>query len=307
MIGEPTAAAAGAVRPRPRLSHHQRESYLGYLLVLPAVLVVVGIIGFPFVFSIWISFTDRMVGAEGAFVGLRNFGYILSWTSFGRAVANTAVLTGATVAAELVVGLALAALLNRRFRGRGFFRAVMLVPWVMPSFVAFLIWKMLYAPLGGAINLALVSVGLLEAPIDWLGTAATALPAVIVATVWRSFPFFAVSFLAGMQTIPADLYEAAEVDGAGPWQRFRHVTLPGIRHVVLVVTMLALIWTANSFSGIYILTRGGPSDATTVFTMLAYTQGILNYRLGEAAAVSVAFLPFLVALIVVIASRLQRD
>ncbi len=288
-------------------TYHQREAAWGYLLVLPALLVVVGIIGFPFLFAIWISFTDRMVGTAGTFVGLTNFEYILRWPSFGRAVANTAILVVATTSIKFVLGLALATLLNQPLRGRAFFRGLMLVPWVLPTFIAFTIWRMLYAPLGGAINLVLVNLGLIEMPVDWLGTTATAMPAIIIAAVWRGLPFFTVSFLAGMQSVPQELYEAASIDGAAAWQRFWHITLPGIRHIVLVVILLATIWASNTFSVVYVLTRGGPSDATTVFTMLAYQQGILNYRLGEASAVSVAFLPVLVTLIVIIAGFLQRD
>lgn len=289
------------------LTFRQQEALWGYLLVLPAILVVLGVIAYPFAFSIWISFTDRMVGTEGGFVGLRNFEYLLRWTSFNRAVVNTVILVVTTIAAKLVLGLAIASLLNQQIRARWFFRAVMLVPWIMPAFVAFLIWRMLYAPLGGAINLILVNLGIVEVPIDWLGTASTALPAVIVAAIWRGFPFFVVSFLAGMQNIPQELYDAAAVDGATAWRKFLHITLPGIRHIILVVTLLTTIWTSNTFTIIYMMTRGGPSDATTVFTILAYQQGILNYRLGEAAAVSVAFLPILIVLVVVIAGFLQRD
>lgn len=280
---------------------------LGYLLVLPAVAVVVGIIGYPFVFAVWISFTDRMVGTPGNFIGLRNFEYLLKWPSFSRAVFNTVFLVVTSISVKLVLGLALAQLLNQRIRARWFFRGTLLVPWVMPAFVAYLAWRMLYAPLGGGINLLLTGLGIIEAPIDWLGSSSTALPAVVIADIWRGIPFFLISFLAGMQNIPQERYEAAAVDGATPWQRFWNITLPGIRHIVLVVVLLVSIWTSNTFTIIYIMTRGGPSDATTVFTMLSYQQAILNYRLGEGSAVSVAFLPILAVMIVVVARALQRD
>jgi multiple sugar transport system permease protein len=132
------------------------------------------------------------------------------------------------------------------------------------------------------------------------------MPSVIIAHVWRSFPFYAMSFLAGMQTIPLELYEAAQVDGASRWQQFRYITLPSLYHIIGVVVLLTTIWTANAFEPIYLLTGGGPSDATTVYTMLVYVMGMVNLRLGEAAAVSVLFLPLLIGLVLVVTGLLQR-
>ena len=197
---------------------------------------------------------------------------------------------------KLAIGLGLALLVNRRFRLRGLFRALLMLPWAMPAFVAFLAWRVLYQPIGGGFNLLLTASGLYPEIIDWLGQRSTAMPAVIAASVWRGFPFWFVSILAALQTIPGELYEAALVDGASAWQRFRAVTLPAIRPVVIITAVLSSIWTANSFENVWLLTQGGPSDATIVFPVLAYF-GMQTQRLGEAAAVSVAMLPVLAILV----------
>jgi ABC-type sugar transport system permease subunit len=176
----------------------------------------------------------------------------------------------------------------------------------MPGFVAFLVWRLLFQPIGGAINLVLTDLGIYSGYIDWLGQKSTALPAVIVATVWRGFPFWCIAFLAALQGVPNELYEAAKIDGASAWQRFRSVTLPAIRPVIIVVTLLSTIWTSNSFENIWLMTQGGPSDATMVFPVLAYF-GMQTQRLGEAAAVSVAMLPALAILVIVVTTFMHED
>jgi ABC-type sugar transport system permease subunit len=172
--------------------------------------------------------------------------------------------------------------------------------------VAFITWKLLYAPQGGAFNYILLESGLATSHVDFLSTKALALPSVIMATFWRGFPFWVIAFLAALQNIPQELYEAAAIDGANAWQRFRNITLPGIRHVVLVVVLLSTIWTTNSFENVWLLTQGGPSDATMIFPVLAYF-GLQNLRIGEAAAVSVAMLPIFALLAFIVAVLLQRE
>jgi ABC-type sugar transport system permease subunit len=209
--------------------------------------------------------------------------------------------------AKLVIGLGLAVLLNQAVPGRGLMRALIMLPWAMPGFVAFLVWKLLFLPIGGGVNLILAEIGLYTDVIDWLGQRSTAMPAVIIATVWRGFPFWAISFLAALQGVPQELYEAAKVDGASPWQRFWDITLPMIRPVILIVVLMSSIWTANSFENIWIMTQGGPSDATMVFPVLAYF-GMQTQRLGEAAAVSVAMIPALLILVFFVTAAIgDRD
>jgi ABC-type sugar transport system permease subunit len=301
-----TAARIPAVKPRRRLTFAQRQSLWGYLLVLPAIILLLALVAYPFLYAIAISFTSRIVGDAGEWVGLDNFRYLSKTASFEKTVRNTIMLVIVSDIAKLAIGLGLALILNERIRGRGVYRAFILLPWAMPGFVAFLVWRLLFQPIGGGINLILTETGIYPEIVDWLGQRSTAMPAVIIATVWRGFPFWCISFLAALQTVPPDLYEAAKIDGANAFQRFRSVTLPHLRHVILVVVLLSSIWTANSFENIWIMTQGGPSDATMVFPVLAYF-GMQTQRLGEAAAVSVAMIPALLILVFVVTALLREE
>jgi multiple sugar transport system permease protein len=299
------AVNTAAVR-RAKLSFSGRQALWGYLLVLPAVLLVLGLVAYPFFYAIYISFTSRVVGNAGEWIGFDNFRYLRKSPSFTRSIRNTITLVLVSDALKLVIGLGLALLVNQQFRGRGIFRSFIMLPWAMPGFVAFLTWRVLYQPIGGGINLVLSQTGIHTDVIDWLGRKPTAMPAVIIASVWRGFPFWFVSLLAALQSVQVDLYEAARVDGANAWRRFWSVTFPAIRPVILVTTLLSSIWTANSFENIWLLTAGGPSDATMVFPVLAYF-GMQTQRLGEAAAVSVAMVPVLAVLVIIVTSMMQED
>ena len=288
------------------LSLGQRNSLLGYLLVAPVLVCLLLLVVYPFLFAIWISFTDRTVGAEGRLIGLANYAHLLGQPSFRATVWNTLVLVGVVQTLKLGAGLGIAVLLNQPIRGRQFWRGLVLLPWAMPAFVAFITWKLLYAPQGGAFNLVLLGLGLVDTHVDFLSTRALAMPSVIVATFWRGFPFWVISFLAALQSVPPELYEAAAIDGAGAWQRFQRITLPSIRHVVLVVLLLSTIWTTNGFENVWLLTQGGPSDATMTFPVLAYL-GLQSLRIGEAAAVSVSMLPFFAVLALFVAKLLEED
>ncbi len=281
------------------------QSRFAYTLVLPVVLLLAGLVAYPFLYAIYVAFTDRVVGNDGQWIGLANFRYLAQSPAFSAAVWNTIVLVVASDALKLLIGLGLALLVNRRFRFQGLFRSLLMLPWAMPAFVAFLTWRVLYQPIGGGINLLLTDSGIYPEIVDWLGQRSTAMPAVIAASVWRGFPFWFVSILAALQTIPVELYEAARVDGASAWQRFWAVTFPSIRPVVIITAVLSSIWTANSFENVWLLTQGGPSDATIVFPVLAYF-GMQTQRLGEAAAVSVAMLPVLAILVFTGTHMMQR-
>jgi len=281
------------------------QTRFAYALVLPVVVILAALVAYPFFYAIFISFTDRVVGNDGKWIGLGNFDYLSKLPAFSASIRNTIVLVVASDVLKLAIGLSLALLVNRRFRGQGLFRSLLMLPWAMPAFVAFLCWRVLYQPIGGGLNLVLTQTGLWPEIIDWLGQRSTAMPAVIAASVWRGFPFWFVSILAALQTVPLELYEAARVDGATALQRFWAVTWPGIRPVVIITTLLSSIWTANSFENVWLLTQGGPSDATIVFPVLAYF-GMQTQRLGEAAAVSVAMLPVLMILVFVGTSMMQR-
>ncbi len=307
------AAPSEVARPaRPGLfgfggmSLASQEVALGWALLAPVLAVMAILVIWPFATAVWIAFTDKTIGREGYWVGLTNFAYVVSSPRFVRSLQNSLILTLASLSLKLVLGMAMALVLNQGFRGRNLLRAFFLVPWVLPAFVGYMTWRWLYDPLQGMLNYAIIDLGLARFPLEFLSSPTTALPSVIVAHVWRSFPFFGLAFLAGMQNIPAEQYEAAAVDGASAWQRFLYVTLPGLRHIILVVVMLSTIWTFNAFEPVYLLTGGGPADATMVYTVLAYEMGIVNMRLGEASAVPVLILPVLGMFIVALSGLMNR-
>jgi ABC-type sugar transport system permease subunit len=302
-MAEQAALKPRAQTSKPRLSLSRRTSLLGIALVAPIVICLLVLVVYPFFFGVSISFTDRQIGREGQFVGLANFIYLTQVPSFQKSIVNTLVLVGWVQFLKLVFGLGIAILLNQAIRGRKFWRGLILLPWAMPAFVAYLTWKLLYVPQGGAFNM--ISIGLGLGNIDFLSKD-LAMPSVILATFWRGFPFWVISFLAALQSVPQEQYEAAAIDGASAWQRFVHITIPGIRHVVLVVVLLSTIWTTNGFENIWLITQGGPSDATMTFPVLAYF-GLQTLRIGEAAAVSVAMLPVFVMMAFIGVKMLERD
>jgi multiple sugar transport system permease protein len=302
-VSVPARSPAAALRR----SLMEREVFLGWLLLAPVLVVMAVLVVWPFTTAIWIAFTDKSIGRDANWVGLANFSQVVSSPRFLRAIQNSLIFTVVAIALKFVLGMAMALVLNRAFFGRNLLRAYFLVPWVLPGFVAYMIWRWFLDPLQGVMNYALTDLGLITFPLEFLSSPASAMPSVIVAHVWRNFPFFGVAFLAGLQNIPSEQYEAAAVDGANGWQKFVYITLPGLRHVILVVLMLATIWTFNSFEPIFILTGGGPADATIVYTVLAYEMGIVNMRLGEASAVPVLILPILGLFIVALSGLMSRD
>ena len=290
--------------PRRRNAGWRTRAF-AYALVAPVVLLILGLVAYPFLFAIWVSFTDMVVGSVGQFVGFRNFEYLAGTATFWSAIWNTITIVLVSDILKLGIGLGLALLVHQHLPGRGLFRSFLMLPWAMPAFVAFLTWRVLYQPIGGGFNLILTQTGIHTEVIDFLGQRSTAMASVIAASVWRGFPFWFVSILAALQSVPRELHEAAIVDGASTWQRFWNVTLPGIMPVIIVTTLLSSIWTANGFEHVWLLTAGGPSDATMVFPVLAYF-GMQTQRIGEAAAVSVYMLPVLGILVIFATSLMMR-
>jgi ABC-type sugar transport system permease subunit len=305
-MSQSVSASRLAESRSPRFTLRQTDAILGYLLVAPLVISILILVVYPFFFAIAISFTDRMVGAEGEWVGLGNYAYLMGQPQFLATIRNTIVLVASVQTLKLVLGLGIAVLLNQNVRFRSFWRGLILLPWAMPAFVAFITWRLLFAPQGGAFNYILIELNLVTSHVEFLSDPDLAMISVIIASFWRGFPFWVISFLAAMQNVPHELYEAAALDGAGAWKRFRHVTLPGIRHVVLVVILVSTIWTTNSFEAVWLMTGGGPSNATMTFPVLAY-YGLQSLQIGEAAAVSVAMLPIFAVLFVVIATLLREE
>jgi multiple sugar transport system permease protein len=313
----PTAAAplpAGATldarahRRRRGLTRLLGPDYrLGYVFVVPIVLLVLALVAYPFGYAIYLSMTKKYVGVPPVFVGLDNYVKLAGDGFFRRAVANSFVFTFGSVAVKLVLGMAMALVLTSRIRFRGFFTGLLLIPWVAPTVVSALNFLWIYDYSLGVLNYLLVRVlRLLPTGVGWLSEPDTAMASVIAVNIWRGFPFFGISFLAGLKGIPADLYEAAAADGANALQRFRHVTLPGLKNILIIVVLLSTIWTFNDFQIVYILTKGGPGGATQVLPVLTYEIAFGAQRLGEAVAVALTMLPGLAIVIVVLARYMRR-
>jgi multiple sugar transport system permease protein len=302
--------AAAAAPPRPlaffRVNRVQ-ERVLGYALVAPIGLLVVGLIAYPFLSAVYLSLTQKMVGYPARFVGLDNYVQLYQSARFRAVVWNSTIFTVASITAKLALGMTMALALHRAVRGSQFLRGILLLPWVIPTVVIALTWRWLLDLFRGLVNVSLLDAGLIRSGIHWLGDPALAMLSVVTANVWRGFPFFGVSILAAMQTVPQELYDAADVDGASAWQKFWRITLPTIKGVVIVVTLLSTIWTLNDFNIVYIMTRGGPGAATHVFATYSYELGIQSQRWGLAMAASMYSLPALALLIVVVVRYLHRE
>ena len=292
------AAAPVSTSRRFRLP---RDAGLGYLLLLPAAFLLLMLVGYPFLTAVIMSLQKKLIGqAVAPFIGLENYIVLLSDSTFWIVVRNVLVFAGTSVAFKLIIGTAVALALNESMPARGIIRSIMILPWALPTLVAVLIWMWMYSDVAGVFNHVLMGTGITERPVLFLSDPVLAMISVIVVNVWRGFPFFTITLLAGLQTVGADLYDAAKVDGAGIWHRFRHVTLPGLAPVMAVVTLLSTIFTLNDFAIIWLLTKGGPGNATDVLSTLTYKVAIRGLELGKGVAISVLMLPLLIVLIILL-------
>jgi multiple sugar transport system permease protein len=283
------------------------QAAFGYALLMPAALLMVILVGVPFVRALWLSFHRKLLGADDApWIGAQNYSALLADATFWQAVKNTFIFTSGSIGCKLVLGITIALVLNEALPLRGLWRSIVMLPYAMPTLVSVLVWKWMYNDVAGVLNYLASQAKLTDHPILWLGDPNVALPAVIAVNVWRGFPFFVITILAGLQTVPQELYDAAKVDGAGVWARFRQVTVPGILPVVAVTTLFSSILTFNDFSIIWILTQGGPGNATQVLSTLTYKISIPGLELGKGVAVSVLMLPILVGLIVLLNRFISR-
>ena len=280
---------------------------LGFLLVAPIVLLVLALVAYPFAYAVYLSMTRKYVGLPPVFVGLENYIRLSGDGFFLRAVQNSFIFTFGSVGFKLVLGMVMALVLNSKIRFRALWTGVLLIPWVAPTVVSALNFLWIFDYSLGVLNYLLVRVfGILPQGVGWLSEPGTAMASVIAVNIWRGFPFFGISFLAGLKAIPAELYEAAAVDGAGPLERFVHVTLPGLKNIVIIVVLLSTIWTFNDFAIVYILTKGGPGGATQVLPVFTYEMAFGAQRLGEAIAVALYMLPAMAAVIIVLARYMRR-
>ena len=275
------------------------ERWLALVLLLPTVLLLAVFIAYPFVIGVELSVTDAKVGVPGNFVGLHNFAVLANDSIFRTAVWNTFVYTGVTTVFKLALGLWLALLLNRHFKGKALTRAFVLLPFIIPTVLSTFAWKWMFDPTFSVINWTLFQFGLIHGRINWLGDPGLAMVSIIIVNVWRGVPFYAISLLAGLQTISPELHEAAAIDGARPWQRFWHVTWPLLLPVTMVVVLFSIIQTFADFQLVYVLTGGGPANSTQLFATYAYQIGVGTGLLSQGAAISLAMFPVLLIVVIV--------
>ena len=287
----------------------RQDRILPYVLLSPAVLATLVLVFYPMVQAMFTSLFRNVLWKprDVKFIGLDNYIAILqdpvAWSSLGR----TAVWIGLTVPLQLLLGLGTALLLNQQFRWRGLARSLILIPWALPSVVIGLMWSWIYHPQVGLLNDLMLRLGLLQSAMPWLANPNTSLYSIILALVWQGFPFFAIMILAGLQTIPANLYEAASIDGATTWQKFREITLPGLKGVLVTAVMLRLIWVANSIDVIYVMTGGGPGYAAHTLPLYAFKRTYSSMDFGYGTALAVTFALLLLGLIVVYLRRVGKD
>ncbi|MFJ6163888.1 ABC transporter permease subunit [Micromonospora orduensis] len=293
-----------------------RDWRLAALFLTPMAVLVGSLVLVPIARSIITSTTERH-GQDTVFVGADNYLTLIGDGQFHTGVVNSFVFTAYAEIFKVVLGLAAALLLHQRRRGRAVLAGLLLVPWVVPTVVTAFSWRSLLDPIFGSVNNLLTATGIGPLLVDlhlvdswpagWLSDPELAMPSVILVNVWKGVPFFTVCFLAGLKAIPTDLYEAATIDGASSWQRFAHVTLPGLRHVITVTVTLSSIWTFNNFDLVWLLTQGGPGDVTAPYVLVAYSKAILQLQYGAGAAVTLVMLPIIGGLVFVLVRLLRQD
>ncbi len=271
------------------------------LLLAPLILAMAAIVGYPFIQTVILSFTDaRLLTGFNAsrWVGLENFAYALTDPEFRAAVGRTSYFAFVSVGIEVVLGVAVALLLNQDLKGRMLFRALLIVPWAVPTIVNALMWRLIYQPDFGALNAALTQLGVLSEYRSWLGDDAVAMNAIIFADVWKNYSLVAMIVLAALQNVRPELYEAARIEGANAWQCFRHVTLPVIMLPLTIAVILRLIEALKVFDIVYVMTRGGPANATKTISFFVYQESFAFNRVGSGA--SYALLVVLMAMVLVL-------
>ena len=300
----------GAARPARRTATLagwlDRQSVFSWLMMAPPLLFLAALVGYPFCYGILLSLQDRPVAHAGTFVGLKNFATNLHDPLFWRVALNTFVYTAVATLLKMVGGLALALAMNQQFPLKNLVRALMLLPFIVPSVLSTVAWMWILDPAFSVVNWLLVLVGIPKPGPSWLGNPLLAMVSIIVINTWRGLPFYGITLLAGLQTVPPELYEAATIDGAGSWQRFRYVTLPLLQPIILIVTLFSVIFTFADFQLVYVLTHGGPQNATQLFATYAFDIAMGAGQLGLGASIALTMLPALALLIVALTIYLRR-
>jgi multiple sugar transport system permease protein len=285
----------------------ESRNALGLAFLLPAAVILLLFLTYPLGLGLWLGFTDTRLGRPGVWIGTENYEYLFDDPIFWLAVFNTILYTTVASIFKFVLGLWLALLLNRHLPFKAFLRAIVLLPWVVPTVLSGIAFWWIFDAQFSVISWSLIQLGLIDTPINFLGDVANARASVIAANVWRGIPFVAITLLAGLQTIPQSLYEAAVLDGASNWQRFRWITLPMLSPIIAVVMTFSVLFTFTDFQLIYVLTRGGPLNATHLMATLSFQRAIPGGQLGEGAAIASAMIPFLLAAVMFSYFGLQRQ
>ncbi len=282
------------------------KNWLALWFMLPAGAILILFLAYPLGLGVWLSFTDAKIGRSGEFVGLENYIWLQGDSTFLLSVFNTLLYTTVASVIKFAVGLYLALLLNERLPFKAILRAVVLIPFIVPTVLSAIAFWWIYDAQFSIISWSLKEMGLITTNIDFLGDVWNARWSTIFANIWRGVPFVAITLLAGLQTVSPSLYEAATIDGATPWQRFRFITYPLLTPIIAVVMTFSVLFTFTDFQLIWVMTRGGPVNATHLMATLSYQRAIIGGSLGEGAAISTAMIPFLLAAIMVSWFGLQR-
>jgi multiple sugar transport system permease protein len=285
----------------------ESRNALGLAFLLPAAVILLLFLTYPLGLGVWLGFTDTRLGRPGIWIGIENYEFLWEDSIFWLSVFNTILYTTVASIFKFVLGLWLALLLNRHLPFKAFLRAIVLLPWVVPTVLSGIAFWWIFDAQFSVISWALIKLGLIDGPINFLGDVANARASVIAANIWRGIPFVAITLLAGLQTIPQSLYEAAVLDGASNWQRFRWITLPMLSPIIAVVMTFSVLFTFTDFQLIYVLTRGGPLNATHLMATLSFQRAIPGGQLGEGAAIASAMIPFLLAAVMFSYFGLQRQ
>jgi len=282
------------------------HNWIAFWFMLPAGAFLILFLAYPLGLGVWMSFTDVRIGRPGAFIGFENYEWLWDDGVFWLSVFNTLLYTTVASVIKFALGLYLALLLNRNMPFKAMIRAAVLIPFIVPTVLSAIAFWWIYDSQFSIISWSLIKLGLIHQNINFLGDSTWARISVIVANIWRGVPFVAITLLAGLQTVSPSLYEAATLDGATNWQRFRYITYPLLTPIIAVVMTFSVLFTFTDFQLIWALTRGGPVNATHLMATLSYQRGILSGRLGEGAAVATAMIPFLLAAITISWFGMQR-
>jgi multiple sugar transport system permease protein len=301
-----TGVATRQRRPFSLSSWADRGTVFSWLMMAPPVLFILAFVGYPFFYGIFLSLQNRPVAQPGTFVGFANFIKIAHDPVFWQVVRNTFIYTGVATVLKMVGGLGLALAMNQQFKLKNLIRALLLLPFIVPTVLSTVAFMWMLDPAFSVVNRVLMMFGMPKPGPSWLGNPILAMVSIILINTWRGLPFYGITLLAGLQTVPTELYEAATIDGAGGWQRFRYVTLPILQPIILIVTLFSVIFTFADFQLVYVLTHGGPQNATALFATYAFDIGMGGGQLGLGAAVALAMLPALALLIVAITLYLRK-